>query len=300
MQRVGFIIHGRYFSSSLVDEIESTFANCFVCFTQRDVSLLPHIESLIEDGCTTIVAVGGDGTVHNVVNAYMRSPLVSQIGSSIALAVYPAGSGNDYVRTIGAVGSVQELHAMISRNKIKFVDVMQCHSMLNGKQTETFCINVMGAGLDGVVAKYVNAMPPYIKGRLKYFLSIVRGFFVHKNVWMSIKLPNRLWEGYAMGVCFANGKYFGDGIGIAPHAVENDGVIACTILGNISLTDYLVQMRTLTRCVTLQHPEVLYTASTECTIETTTPVPIEADGEYIGTTPLSVWIAPRQIPFVIP
>ena len=125
------------------------------------------------------------------------------------------------------------------------------------------------------------------------------GFLNYKRKRVKIESSIFNWEGNILILCLANGKYFGSGLGIAPHAKVNDGKLAVTLAGDISLIDYLKNLIRIRKCIQINHPHVIYKEVESCLIK---PVGaeclIEADGEMIGKIPLKVSILPHEIKFL--
>lgn len=99
-------------------------------------------------------------------------------------------------------------------------------------------------------------------------------------------------------VAVANGKFFGNGIGIAPDAVVDDGKFSCFIAGNVSVMDFIIQNGRLRNGKRAIHDAIEYREADEVTISASKALPIEADGELVGNLPVHVTILPRRLKFL--
>lgn len=115
-------------------------------------------------GFRTVVAVGGDGTLLEVANGL--------IGSSIALGVIPAGTGNDFARSIGIPQAVEEALEYITKNGSALIDVGQAGNIC--------FVNVASVGFDAEIVKDVKKIRKFIPGKLSYYLSVFLKFFSYK------------------------------------------------------------------------------------------------------------------------
>ena len=89
--------------------------------TKSSMEAIDLAEEAIKGGSNFIISVGGDGMVNEVVNGYMRSP--EQLRNNVALGVYSAGKGNDYIKSLGTNGELEELFNLIKGFKTRTVDV---------------------------------------------------------------------------------------------------------------------------------------------------------------------------------
>ena len=117
---------------------------------------------------------------------------------------------------------------------------------------------------------------------------------------MKITSESFNWSGRLLILCLANGKYFGSGLGIAPHAKVNDGKLAITLAADVSLDGLFKNLSKIRKGLFIQHPQIFYKEVESCTIE---PIGkeclIEADGEMIGKIPLKATILHKEIKFLV-
>lgn len=296
MRRIIFIAHGKFQGTPVEKEIRTVFSDSE--FTIHFTNHKGHAETLAQeieiDESTTIVSVGGDGTLHDIVNGLLRK--YSESPPACTLAVYPVGSGNDFARTIGAHVPLQEQKRCIMQNVVTETDVLFLESTgTDNKPQHHYCINVGGVGLDGMVARIVNASPKWLNSTMKYHLAVIRSFFQYKKRRAHITVDDTIYVVQTMSVCFANGKFFGNGLCIAPDANTSDGTIAVTIIGDVNVFDYIRYVPILRHGDKIPNAQVTYSQAQTITVTTNAPAPIEADGEFAGYSPVTVTVLPKRL-----
>ena len=193
--------------------------------------------SAISRGFDVIAVVGGDGTLNEVVQAYMAKD-----GSALAgpdLALVPSGSGGDFRKTLGLSGGVDEAVARIRFGQRRPCDLGVLELQDNaGRQAFHAFINIASFGVGGLVDRIVNDSPKWMGGRAAFFLGSLRATLQYKNAGVRIRIDGApFYEGPIFNVAIANGRYFGGGMKIAPHADLADGRFEVIALGDLGKSD---------------------------------------------------------------
>jgi len=302
MEKVVFIINGRLGNTQVIQNRISSSAN-----GDLDISFLPTKSSLdaidlaeraILDGAAYIISVGGDGMVNEVVNGYMRSP--EELRKNVALGVYSAGKGNDYVKSLGTGGGLKELFELINGFKTRLVDVgLVKHIGLNRKESLRYFNNITDIGLAGYIVQNIDLSGTFINGFLTYQKAILQTFFTYKHIKVRLESAELNWEGSILSLIMAKGRYFGSGLCIAPHANLDDGKLGLVLIGQVSLWDYVKNLGKVKKGIKLDHPEASYHTIGDCKI---TPLegecPIDMDGEFVGYGPLEISVIPKAARFL--
>lgn len=250
-------------------------------------------QKAVNEGFTHFVAVGGDGTLNEIVNGIV-SAFKTDEGydwekiKSIKIGILPSGSGNDFVKNLG-YKTISELQNLIDKDTSKLVDIGFTEYLdRNRNKAERFFINVSDVGIGGEVVINKEKLPLSLLGETNYFLAIISTFLIYKKKLIKVTAKEFSWEGKVLNFVIANAKYFGNSIGIAPHAEISDGKFAITNIGDISLIDYFKNIKTAKKCKKIIHSEVSYTESEELLIESidNLPLTIDMDGEFIGYAPV--------------
>ena len=249
-----------------------------------------------EEGCDFLIAVGGDGTLHEVINGVMLSKTTK--GASPVIGLLPLGSANDFARTAGISNAVEPLIAAIQLNDFRKIDLGKIDLMETGEIR--YFINIAGVGLGAEVVKSLEGSTSVSGSGFNYFSHIIKGFLKYRKKAVVCTGDNWQWRGKLLQLAVANGRFFGNGIGIAPDARVDDGQFQVSIFGDLSVWNYLKNLRNLKKAVNIDHPEVHYYSSTEVRIESDDKCGIEADGEYVGPVPAVLKIIPAAINFLVP
>ncbi|GMM86497.1 diacylglycerol/lipid kinase family protein [Pseudoalteromonas sp. MTN2-4] len=223
------------------------------CF-ETDVAAIKKKLAEVE----TVVAVGGDGTLHLVANALANS--------SVSLAVLPAGTGNDFVRQFGY--SKQQWRALIFSESYRLLDL--------GKINQRFFINVAGIGFNAAVVKDMNTFQ--IRHKLSYIFAGIKHLFSFKHT--SSHDPSFMRV-------FANGQFFAAGLKVAPSARIDNGKL---LMLHFRAESLMSRLWSFLLMLVHQHEKSSHLDVSEL-MEYEISVPgllVEADGEMIGETPAVV------------
>ena len=227
--------HENHANAAVWLPFKRTFPEASFFFTEYSGHATELAKMAALQGNNIIVAVGGDGTVNEVVNGMM---MVSQeVRLTLSLAILPVGTGNDFVKSTGLNHSMQSLIQAIQQNKSTLIDIGSVTSLKNGKDEIRYFANIADAGIGGLVAQKFLGLVRLLPAYLAYQISILRAFLSFKHALVAIKGDNFEYKGKLLSLCAANGQWFGGGLGIAPHADIQDGNLAFVILGDVTLFD---------------------------------------------------------------
>ncbi|MCB0601480.1 MAG: hypothetical protein KDC28_09635 [Saprospiraceae bacterium] len=242
-----------------------------------------------------LIAIGGDGTVSDVVNGMIQgaAELDKSAHELLRLGILPRGSGNDFVRNFDQASNLQVLHEDIRQDRYQTIDTgfLQFKGSDGAKKSRYF-INIADVGLGGVVAHRISTMPRWIPALLKYQYSIIRTILQYRHQRVRIQSPQSSREGKILALILANGNYFGKGLGIAPYASLRDGQISAVWIGQVSIREYLRYLPRIRNCQPIDHDELRYFDCTALNIDHLDhPLPIDLDGEFVGFTPAEVSVS---------
>ena len=243
----------------------------------------------IAEGCTTLVAVGGDGTWSNVANAILRS------GADCRLALIAAGNGNDFAKTIGApAGDVVATARLVAAGVDRRVDV--------GKIEDRFFINIAGFGLDVAVLEEV-ARVKWLRGDALYIYAALRQLGSCSSTAIGIRSParERASEPHLMLV-IANARFFGGAFRIAPSASITDGMLDAVAIRDASPFRRLRLFGAVIRGRHEAMPDVDIERSAAFTLRFLAPPAYETDGEYrhAASATIEVLCVPQALRVVVP
>ncbi len=254
------------------------------------------VENAIKKGFTKIISVGGDGTLHHVVNGIMKQKLVET--NSIQLAVIPIGTGNDWVKTYNIGTKIEKSIAIISKEKTILQDIGRLETENN---TITYFTNVAGIGYDGYVASKLKKLKSF--GGIAYLLSGLYGLLFYKKTKLIIEINNQLLKEKCLMVVFGICKFSGGGMQFTKEVDSTDGLLDITIAKNLTLIDMILNLPKLYNGQIVHHKKVesYKTTSFKITPFLKSEKPfIQADGELINRGSISVSILKKAIQFIIP
>ncbi|NNC45928.1 MAG: diacylglycerol kinase family lipid kinase [Winogradskyella sp.] len=249
-----------------------------------------------ESGCDYIIAVGGDGTLHEIVNGILQSNIPAD--EYPILGLLPYGSANDFARTAKVSKSIEQLIELIESKTTQNIDLGKI--VIQQTQETRFFINIAGVGLGPEVVKNLEQSSSVFGPDFNYFKHIIKTFLFYAKKEVSCTSNQWRWQGKLLQLAVANGRYFGNAICIAPDAKLTSGKFQIAIFGDLSIWDYLKNIIKLKKGVKINHLQVSYYFTDKVHLESTSSCGIEADGEYVGLVPATLSILPKAIYFLMP
>lgn len=264
--------------------------------TLRKKHAIELARNATEDGCDYLVAVGGDGTLHEVINGLMQSNIPTNEYPTVGLLPY--GSANDFARTAHITKNIDVLIELIKSNSTGKIDLGKI--ALTTTNDISYFINITGLGLGPEVVQKLETSKSILGPNFNYFKKIVEGFFLYNKKMVSVSGGSWQWSGKLLQMAVANGRYYGNGICTAPDAKLDDGQFQIAIFGDLSIWDYLKNLSNLKKGIKIQLEEVSYHDANEVLIESNDECAIEADGEFVGFAPATISVLPKAIRFLMP
>lgn len=251
------------------------------------------------DGYKRIVAVGGDGTLHEVVNGFFDDS--SLVSPEAVLAFVPCGSGSDFRHALGlpsALPSADRLRAP----RVRSLDVLRvrytsCHPFGEGC-TVRHALNIVSAGLSGAVVRRMSSSSGRLPPRLRYFTAILRALATTRPTSVRLVLDGTPRPPVRVRlVALANGPSFAAGLPIAPTATPHDGRLHVTVLRALPVASLLRHARRFYRGTHLTLPGIDSYRARRVALLPQSPQRTwaEADGEQLGRLPLSVSLLPSAL-----
>ena len=312
--KIAFIINGSIKKrKKTINLITHTFQthSIKIYVSDDEDHLMQLCKEALQNNYNHIIFVGGDGTVNKGINGILNSFQLNERRkptdfdwnaiANIKIGIYPAGSGNDFVKTVYKNISLKRLKFLIESESYKMIDVGWARFQnLQCKEEIRFFMNITDVGMGGETVKKKSNLPRWMSASFSYFWAITTTLFLYKN--RSVKAHNKSfsWQGKIINLVVANGKYFGNGLGIAPSAKVTDGEFLLVIIGDITMLDYFKHLNIVKKCIKIEHPKVSYYKVNTITIESNTSekITIDMDGEFIGTTPMTLQCLHHKINFI--
>ena len=238
-----------------------------------------------------VVAVGGDGTVHEVVNGMIEDG--RPVAEGAVLGVVPAGSGCNFVRTFGLPQDVARAVRHLDGDRLYPIDVARVDYTEDGRTVTRYVPNIAEAGLGGAVVARAERLPRWL-GRSRYFWGFWLSVRKYKACRITLRADRREFEGRANNVVVANGQFYGGGMKISPRSYPGDGVLDVQISTGPK-SQAFTMIPKIYRGEHVPHPDIKEFRGRTITVDAERPLPLEADGEVLGTTPATFTVLPEII-----
>ena len=268
-------------------------------FSQHKYHVTELTVQAVNEGYRRIIVIGGDGTLHEVVNGLFIQKAVAV--EDVTVAVIPVGTGNDWIRMYGIPTRYSEAIRAISEGYTFLQDVGEVHYEESQYQQVRYMANVAGAGFDPTVTRlYEHYKAKGRRGRHLYAEGSVRSFFRYKStgvkVWIDGELVHKdLLFSAAIGI----GKYNGGGTQQLPLAVADDGLFDITLYRPMHWWQILFRLRRLFNGDIYSIGHVKHHRGSHIRIESTPDIMVEVDGELLGGTPLECKMHHRCVRVVV-
>lgn len=248
-----------------------------------------------------ILAAGGDGTLHQVVNGILKGRENER--KLPVVGIIPIGSGNDFARGSGLQIKTDQTLRLLTDFKPRRIDVgmveFSAQPGSGDQKRMAYFINVADIGMGPeVVHKVLSSGRPF-GSQVAYYKSILNTFLTYKPVVVKATTNDWTWEGKLRSLAVANGKYYGHGLCIAPDAIMDDRQFSVFICGDVSILDFILHTGKLKKGRHISLDDVLYKTTDSIEFTSQKPCPIEADGEILGWLPAKVKMIERQMEFLI-
>ena len=220
-------------------------------------------------GATHVIAVGGDGIVHEVANGMIAA------GSDAALGVVPVGSGNDFAKLVGTYRhGVARAVARLGTARVQRFDA----GRVDGAE---YFVNTMGFGFGPAVVERRNATA-HLKGFLSYLVPIFRTFASFAPLRLEIRAAEFRETGYVMLVEVCNGTTAGGSYRFAPQAAPTDGRLDVCVVRRVALPGFLGLLPRVMRGTHGGKRQVALFQTREVTVHSDQPLLMHLDGELRG------------------
>jgi YegS/Rv2252/BmrU family lipid kinase len=262
-------------------------------FSERPGHLIELARSAVDGGAKLVVAVGGDGTLNEVVNGIARR--------EVELATIPLGTGMDFVRTYGIPTAFDGAVVVARDGRPRTIDAgLVRYRTWSGDEAERWFANVGSVGMSGAVAQRANGMSKALGGKATFFYALTRVFLEWENTEVTVVLDDTERHGRMHDVIVANGAWHGGGMKLAPGAQPDDGLFEVVLIGDVGKIDFLTTAPKIYKGKHVHHPKVEVLRSARVQVDAAEHLPIEVEGEQVGTTPAAFEIVPGALRLRVP
>lgn len=259
----------------------------------------------LRGGAERVVAVGGDGTINEVINGFFDDD-GKPIAPDASFALVPYGTGGDFRRTMNVPIATADAAAVIAQNHRKKIDVGRLeYTRADGTRARRMFANIASFGVSGVVDRLVNESGKKL-GRLSFMVATARATWSYKNQRVQLVFdgdPASRVEMTVNTVAIANGRYFGGAMMVAPNAEIDDGLFDVIALGDFHFGDLLKSGRRIYKGTHLSMDKVTTRRARIIEaepIEAGAMVELDVDGECLGRLPARFELVAGAVYMVCP
>jgi YegS/Rv2252/BmrU family lipid kinase len=252
-------------------------------------------KAAVKKGYKLIVSVGGDGTIHEIVNGLYEAGGAAEV----AVGIVNTGTGADYIRTLGVPRRYKDACKCLLSPGRRTVDLGVVEYTKGGHRKKRLFVNFAGIGFDAEVVrattekfKALGDMPSYLMGLFSTLMS-------YENRDVSIRIDGELGERRICTVMLNNGRYAGGGMMPAPNADPGDGFFDLVIIDDITKPDLIMSIPRIYRGTHLTHPKVTLMRVREVEIIPALTSAVQADGELLGEAPARFTVLPAALQVII-
>jgi len=241
--------------------------------------------------------VGGDGTVHEVVNGLLSSGMAADV----ELAMLPRGTGKDFVRSLRIPHELGRALDVARNGRLRVVDAGRAsYTAWDGSDAEAYFANFGGAGISGAIARRANRSSKALGGRISFFTSTIAVFARWKSASVVADVDGARRSGDMFEVLVMNGDYAAGGMWVTPEAEPDDAQLDVLLIGDITKADFVRTFPKIYRGKHLSHPKIELLRGKAVQVDSTIPLPVVLDGEQPGTTPVRFEVIPRALRVRVP
>ncbi len=275
---------------------------CEPHFTEHKFHAVELTVQAVKEGYRKIIILGGDGTLHEVVNGLFIQQQIDP--KEVLLGVVGVGTGNDWLRNFGfSEGRYLDMVRAIKAEESILQDVGVVNYEESQYRQDRFMVGVGGTGFDSYVIKrmqHSNKKRGRRRNRWGYLISVIRSFFRYKYKGVKVYLDgeliyNDLLFSAAVGVC----RFNGGGIQQLPDAVVNDGLLDMTLIRPFHFWHILFRFRYLFDGNIYRIGHIQRWRGSHIRIESIPEMDVEVDGELLAHTPLEFTTLPLAIRVIV-
>jgi YegS/Rv2252/BmrU family lipid kinase len=272
---------------------------CEAVFTEHKCHATELTVSAINSGYRHIIVVGGDGTLHEVVNGLFIQKSVEP--SDVTIAVIAVGTGNDWIRMFGIPTHYSEAIRAIKEGYTFLQDVAAVEYEESRFRQVRYTANVAGAGFDAAVIQRLQHMRAKgCKGKSTYLRALAYTFFRYKPTGVKVWVDDRLiYNNLMLSMAIGVGKYNGGGIQQLPEAVADDGLLDITIIRPLHWWNIIFRLKRLFNGSIYTIGHVLHAKGRNIHIESSPEIQLEVDGELYGFSPINVRNVHRDVRVIV-
>ena len=284
---------GRGFAAQIRDTVESywreqgVFAEFLTPASREEVG--SQARAAAESGYSSVVVLGGDGTVHEVINGLA--------GTDVPIGILPAGGGNDLARALDMPPDLLEAAHSLLVGRTRRIDLLR---LTDAAGRACLYAGAGGLGIDAEAARLANTRFRRVPGVARYVAAAIAAFHEARPLAVRVIADGGARAFAVLLVAVANAPSYGGGILIAPQAQIDDGWMDLALIAPIGWTQLLDGLLLALRTGDIRWPEMQRLRARKLRLETDRPVLFHGDGEVLGETPVEIEVLPAALQVLAP
>jgi YegS/Rv2252/BmrU family lipid kinase len=281
--------------SLLLDHYKITYQHHFTEYPRHTIKLG---QDCLRQGYRNFIIAGGDGFLHEAVNAIFTQTIVDP--KLVTLAMIPVGTGNDWVRTFDIPSDYEAAIRIIRKRKALRHDIGRVFYHVNGEERSSYFINICGMGLDAEVNKRVSAdRERGHLGHLKYQYHILSALMGYTPTKMTLVIDGKETNHEVLSLALGIAQYSGGGMRQLPFAVPDDGIFDLSVIKKVTRLKVMRSVHKIYDGSFVELPEVSTYTGKAIQIKSEPKCWLEADGETLGESPFRFEIIPQTLNVII-
>lgn len=267
-------------------------------FTRSIGHAIEIAKQAVDAGYPYLIAIGGDGTVNEVVNGILTS---AHSGNAV-LGIISTGTACGFARSLGIARWHADLCSLLVNQERASIDACAVECWNQGRRVQRFFVNEASLGFGAAVVNAWKRLPNRFGHTVNYKLRTIASYSAilpHRNKRIKLRIDGEVEDICAFYLVMANGQFFADGMRIAPHTMLNDGWLNLVTIGDINKSELLRILPTVYDGSHISHPEIQERKAKAVTVECNEQLFVEADGEILGECPASFWVIPSALTVVV-
>jgi diacylglycerol kinase (ATP) len=251
-----------------------------------------QVRRALREGCATLIAMGGDGTLQLLVNEVL--------GQDLQVGVIPAGCGNDFAAALGITKNVEKAVEIIAGGRTRRVDLV---CVRNSSGLNAAYLGGGGMGIDAEALRYANGRFAKWPGRLRYLASAIAALRGFRGVKVEAAFPESDVPNVAKLLLLAavlNAPTLGGGLRLAPDARLDDGMLEVVMIEMLRKREVLALIPRLLITGELRSGRTVRMRSAKIKLTAEKETSFQGDGELLGKTPVEIEVMPKALRVLAP
>lgn len=273
----------KFFFSHLIRELHAAGLACEVVVSRSPTHPIELAREAVERKYGAVVVAGGDGLVSQVARELM--------GSETALGIVPAGVGNDFARGLGIPLRLAEACRVLAQGSVRTVDV--------GRANDRYFFSVAVIGLAAEVNRRANRLSRLPLPGI-YTITTLATIFAYKPLCFTVSANGRESRYYGWMVAVGNTWSCAGGMALLPAARPDDGLLDVCVVSGMNRGQLLLAFPRVFFGSHVYHEGIETVRVREMTVQADSPCDVYADGERVGTLPVTLSVMPRALKVMVP